>query len=75
MFRKCVTEAPFPGSTSESVSRAKTQRLKLTIRDFLSKHSGIVEQYDSIRVDLVCVSGTGDPASLEFRTIKGIIEF
>ncbi|NLC16231.1 MAG: YraN family protein [Firmicutes bacterium] len=59
----------------ESVSRAKVRRLKLAVRDFLYKHSGILRHYDCIRVDLVCASESGEPPSLEFNIVKGIIEF
>ncbi|HHX10857.1 MAG TPA: YraN family protein [Firmicutes bacterium] len=59
----------------ESVNRTKIHRLKLAIRDFLYKHSRIVQDYDSMRVDLICASEPKDSPSPGFTIIQGIIEF
>lgn len=64
---------------SESVNWTKIKRLRLAIRDFLSRHHGLVCDGDSIRVDLCCVSGPGDACEeaheFDFELLKGIIHF
>ncbi|HHY12079.1 MAG TPA: YraN family protein [Firmicutes bacterium] len=63
----------------ESVSRAKIRRLKLAVRDFLWKHSGMAGNHSSIRVDLCCVTDPGEASQeggeFDFKVIKGIIQF
>lgn len=60
-------------SPAESIDSRKIRKLRLTIRDFISKHSAITGEITGIRTDLCAVSGSGE--RLEFRLTKGIIDF
>lgn len=70
-------------SPSESIDREKVRKLKLAIRDFLSRNKYCAARCAGIRVDLCSV--TGSPANtsagksenqgLEFQLIKGILDF
>ena len=70
-------------SPSESIDRQKVRKIKLAIRDFLSRNEPCVGKCAGIRVDLCSVTGSpantsaGKPETqaLEFQLIKGILDF
>ncbi|QUL98746.1 MAG: YraN family protein [Candidatus Fermentithermobacillus carboniphilus] len=67
----------------ESIDARKANRIRLAVRDFVSRRTAGTSGYSSIRVDLCAVSGnleafrgeSGKKPSLEFEVIKGIIDF
>ncbi len=64
---------------AESVGPTKIRRLKLAIRDFLSRHEEGINHGGGIRVDLCCVTGLknafDEAHGFDFQMLEGIIQF
>ena len=66
----------------ESVDGRKVNRLRLAIREFLYRYPGAADRFESIRVDLIAVTGDFQPGGnlrtkpmLVFEILQGIVEF